>query len=124
MKVCLLNAIDIFYIDVREYRMDNQEWTLQINWQNWVHKTQDEDKQTQTNKQRKKNNVKVSIFNATFNNILSISRRSVLLVEGTGCASRKQSASRKSQRNKQKKTTICVGHHYAPTNTTNNVNKT
>jgi hypothetical protein len=123
MKVCLLNAIDIFYIDVREYRMDNQEWTLQINWQNWVHKTQDEDKQTQTNKQRKKNNVKVSIFNATFNNILSISRRSVLLVEGTGGATRKLSTSRKSPRNKQKKTKICVEHHYAPTSTTNNVNK-
>ena len=85
MEVCLLNAIDIIYIDVREYRMDNQEWTLQINWQNWVHKKQDEDKQTnkQTNKQRKKNNVKVSMFNATFNNILFISWRSVLLVEGT-----------------------------------------
>ena len=35
--------------------MDNQEWTLQINWQNRVHKKQDEDKQTnkQTNKGRK-----------------------------------------------------------------------
>ena len=31
--------------------MDNQEWTLQINQQNLVHKTQDEDKQT--NKRRK-----------------------------------------------------------------------
>ena len=50
MEVCLLNAIDIFYIDVREYRMGNQEWTLQINWQNWVHKAQDEDKQTKGEK--------------------------------------------------------------------------
>jgi hypothetical protein len=78
----------------------------------------------QTNKQKKKNNVKVTMFNATFNNNLAISWRSVLLVEGTRCATRKLSISRKSPRNKQKKTKICVGHHYAPTNTTNNVNKT
>jgi hypothetical protein len=78
----------------------------------------------QTNKQKKKNNVKVTMFYATFNNILAISWRSVLLVEGTRCATRKLSTSRKSPRNKQKKTKICVGHHYAPTNTTNNVNKT
>jgi len=24
--------------------MGNQEWTLQRNWQHWVHKTQDDDK--------------------------------------------------------------------------------
>jgi len=24
--------------------MDNQEWTIQGNWQHWIHKTQDEDK--------------------------------------------------------------------------------
>jgi hypothetical protein len=78
----------------------------------------------QTNKQRKKNNVKVSMFNATFNNILFISWRSFLLVEGTGGATRKLSTSRKSPRNKQRKTKICVEHHYAPTSTTNNVNKT
>jgi hypothetical protein len=96
--------------------MGNQAWTLQINWQNWVHKTK-------TNKQKEKNNVKVTMLSVTFNNILAISWRSVILVEGTGCATRKLSASRKSPRNKQKKTKICVGHHYAPTNTTNNVNK-
>ena len=31
--------------DIRENRRDNQEWTIQKNWQHWVHKTQDEDKQ-------------------------------------------------------------------------------
>jgi hypothetical protein len=30
---------------VRENRCGNQEWTIQRNWQHWVHKTQDEDKQ-------------------------------------------------------------------------------
>jgi hypothetical protein len=31
--------------NVRENRRSNQEWTIQRNWQCWVHKTQDEDKQ-------------------------------------------------------------------------------
>ena len=37
--------------------MDNQEQTIQINWQHWVYKMQDEDKQkikqNKTNKQNK-----------------------------------------------------------------------
>ena len=32
-------------INVRENRRGNQEWTIQRNWQHWVHKTHDEDKQ-------------------------------------------------------------------------------
>ena len=32
-------------INVREYRWGNQKWTIQRNWQHWVHKTQ-EDKQS------------------------------------------------------------------------------
>ena len=32
-------------IKVRENRRSNQEWTTQRNWQHWVHKTQEEDKQ-------------------------------------------------------------------------------
>jgi hypothetical protein len=56
---------------------------------NWVHKTK-------TNKQKEKNNVKVTMLSATFNNILAISWRSVLVMEGTGCATRKLSASGKS----------------------------
>jgi hypothetical protein len=32
-------------INVRETRRGNQQWTIQRNWQHWVHKTQDEDKQ-------------------------------------------------------------------------------
>jgi hypothetical protein len=31
-------------INVRENRMSNHEWTIQRNWQHWVHKTQDENK--------------------------------------------------------------------------------
>ena len=30
-------------INIRENRSDNQEWTIQRHWQNWAHKTQDED---------------------------------------------------------------------------------
>ena len=33
-------------INVRENRRRNQEWTIQNHWQHWVHKTQDEDKQS------------------------------------------------------------------------------
>ena len=33
------------FINVREYRRDNPKWTMQRQWQHWVHKTQDEDKQ-------------------------------------------------------------------------------
>jgi hypothetical protein len=32
-------------INARENRRDNQEWTIQRNYQHWVHKIQDEDKQ-------------------------------------------------------------------------------
>ena len=31
-------------INVRENRRGNQQWTIQSNWQHWVHQTQDEDK--------------------------------------------------------------------------------
>ena len=30
-------------INVRENRRGNQQYTIQRNWQHWVHKTQDED---------------------------------------------------------------------------------
>jgi hypothetical protein len=34
-----------FLINVRENRKGNQKWTIQRNWQQMVHKKQDEDKQ-------------------------------------------------------------------------------
>ena len=34
-------------INVRENRRGNQEWTIQRNWQHWVHKPQNKDKQIQ-----------------------------------------------------------------------------
>ena len=37
------------FINVRENRTGNQEWTIQTNWQHWAHKTQNED-----NKKNKK----------------------------------------------------------------------
>jgi len=39
---------NISLINVREYRRDNQKWTIQRNWQHWLHKTQDEKKQSKT----------------------------------------------------------------------------
>jgi hypothetical protein len=32
-------------INVRENQRGNQEWTIKRHWQDWAHKTQDEDKQ-------------------------------------------------------------------------------
>ena len=40
--------------NVREYRRGNQEWTIQRHWQHWVHKTQNEDKQSNNKKQHRK----------------------------------------------------------------------
>jgi hypothetical protein len=31
------------FLNVREIRSGNQEWTLQRYWQHWAHKTQDEE---------------------------------------------------------------------------------
>jgi hypothetical protein len=42
------NVFQGFYlsydINVRENQRDNQEWTIQRNWQHWINKTQDKDK--------------------------------------------------------------------------------
>jgi hypothetical protein len=40
------NNFDLEVNGQGEYRRCNQEWTIQRNWQHWVHKTQDEDKQS------------------------------------------------------------------------------
>jgi len=39
-----------YIINVKENRRGNQEWTIQRNWQHWVYKTQDEDKQNKDTK--------------------------------------------------------------------------
>jgi len=39
------------YINVKENRRGNQEWKIQRNWQHWVHKTQNDDKQTKNTTQ-------------------------------------------------------------------------
>jgi hypothetical protein len=43
-------------INVREKLRDNQEWTIQRNWQYWVYKTQDEEKKTNKKPTTKKPN--------------------------------------------------------------------
>ena len=35
-------------------RRSDQEWTIQINWQHWVHKTQDEDNENKNTTQKTK----------------------------------------------------------------------
>ena len=49
-KLATLCTQDTGQINVREHRRDNQEWTIQINWQHCLHKTQDEDKTKQKQK--------------------------------------------------------------------------
>jgi len=45
-KNCIdIDQSHILKIKVRENWRDNQGWTIQINWQHWVYKTQDDDKQ-------------------------------------------------------------------------------
>jgi hypothetical protein len=43
-----------YLINVRKYRRANQEWTIQRNWHQWVHKTQDENKQNKNTTQKPK----------------------------------------------------------------------
>jgi hypothetical protein len=42
-------------IKVRENRRRNQVWTILRNWQDWVHKKQDKDKQNKNATQKTKN---------------------------------------------------------------------
>jgi hypothetical protein len=44
-------------INVRENQRGNKEWTIQRNWQHWVHKTQDEDKQNNKTQHRDTGNI-------------------------------------------------------------------
>jgi hypothetical protein len=40
-KLATLDTPDTGQINVRENRRGNQEWTVQRNWQHWIHQTQD-----------------------------------------------------------------------------------
>ena len=40
-KLATLDTQDTGQINVRENRRGNQEWTVQRNWQHWIHQTQD-----------------------------------------------------------------------------------
>jgi len=46
-------SLTFLQINARENRRANQEWTIQRNWQHWVHNTQDEDKQSKKIQHRK-----------------------------------------------------------------------
>ena len=49
-------------LDVREYRKGNAWWTIQRDWQHWVHNTQGEDKtKTQHNTAIRKQKIQVNI---------------------------------------------------------------
>jgi hypothetical protein len=45
---------------VRENRNGNQEWTIQRNWQHWVHKTQDKGKRKPNEQSRMDNPTKLA----------------------------------------------------------------
>ena len=55
------------------------EWTIQIHWQHWTHKTQDEDKQN-TKTQQKKNHTAVLNWEITDKKIISIFFRSTRII--------------------------------------------
>jgi hypothetical protein len=40
-KLTTMETQDTGQINVRENRRGNQEWTVQRNWQHWIHQTQD-----------------------------------------------------------------------------------
>ena len=44
-------------INVEENRMDNQEWTIQRNWQHWVYKTQNKKQAKNKNKTNKRQRI-------------------------------------------------------------------
>jgi hypothetical protein len=55
------------YRNVRENRRSNQEWTIQRNWQRWVHKTQDEGKQNIETLEKTEGAIKNGQFRETDN---------------------------------------------------------
>jgi hypothetical protein len=59
-SICSTDSGQLYHgekkINVNENRRGNQEWTIQIHWQHWKYKTQDEDKQNTTQKTKKMSN--------------------------------------------------------------------
>ena len=45
----MLLELFMLKIHIREEQRGNQEWTIYRQWQHWVHKTQDEDKEMKHN---------------------------------------------------------------------------
>jgi len=45
MDINKTKTLAVYYINVRENRRSNQEWTIQRHWQHWAYKTQYEDKE-------------------------------------------------------------------------------
>ena len=48
---------EMYFINVRENRKGNHEWTIQIHWQHCAHKTQDEDKHNKQHNTTQKTNM-------------------------------------------------------------------
>ena len=58
-------------MNIREKRRrGNQEWTIQKNWQHWVHKTQEEDKQNKNHNTICTNLISNEIFSLAIVGIL------------------------------------------------------
>jgi hypothetical protein len=53
LQCCGIQILSNEYINDRENRRDNQEWTIQKHWQRWAHKTQNKDKQSTKTQHRK-----------------------------------------------------------------------
>ena len=72
---------------VRENRRDNQEWTIQRNCLHWVHKTQDEDKQSRksTSQKIKKMSNTNPLNNREWTQVLEKGKQILLLIKHPSC---------------------------------------
>jgi len=52
MYIVILYHESSAWINLRENRWGNQEWTIQRHWHNWVYQTQNEDKQNKNTTQK------------------------------------------------------------------------
>jgi hypothetical protein len=46
--------------------MNKQEWTIKRNWQQWIYKTQDEDKQNEKHSTENKSHVSIQMHDSLF----------------------------------------------------------
>jgi hypothetical protein len=81
-------------------RRGNQEWTIQRNWQHWVHKTK-------TNKTK---NATQYVLYTTIHKTQDEDQKNKK--HNTICVEHHHTQNTRRRQTKEKHITICVGHHY------------